>query len=100
MRLAAPLPERDVVATARALAPRIAARAAGADSGLATLAPDIDDLRIAGLLRVPLGTDAGGVGLCCQAGAVADGVDVLRVLGRANGRLEKPLAATRSDLIR
>lgn len=75
---------RDPVASARAIAPRIAARAGAADRGAATLAPDIDDLRGAGLLLAPLGADAGGVGLCWQAGAVADGLDVLRVLGRAN----------------
>ena len=74
----------DAVAVARALAPRIAARAAAADRGEATLAPDIDDLRMAGLLRAPLGPAAGGVGLCWATGAVAEGVDVLRLLGRAN----------------
>lgn len=74
----------DAVASARALAPRIAARAGAADRGEATLAPDIEDLRAAGLLRAPLDPVEGGVCLCRPAGAVADGVDVLRLLGRAN----------------
>ena len=84
MKLAALPATPDTVASARAITPRIAARAAAADRGEATLAPDIDDLRSTGLLQAPLGTAAGGIGLCWQAGAVADGVDVLRLLGRAN----------------
>ena len=84
MKLASVSGDMNAVASAHALAPRIAARAAAADRGEATLAPDIADLRDAGLLVAPLGTGAGGVGLCSAAGAVADGVDVLRVLGRAN----------------
>ena len=84
MRLESPLASSGTVASARALAPSIAARAAAADRGDATLAPDIDDLHAAGLLRAPLSAGTGGVGLCWQAGSVADGVDVLRLLGRAN----------------
>ncbi len=84
MKLAAICPDPTAVASARELMPHIAARAAASDRGEATLAPDIDDLRDAGLLRAPLGAAADGVGLCWQAGAVEDGVDVLRVLGRAN----------------
>jgi len=81
----ATLPEAsNVVAAVRALTPRIAARAAAADRGEQTLAPDIDDLRAAGLLCAPLAAVAGGVGLCWRTGAVEDGFDVLRLLGRAN----------------
>lgn len=74
----------DAVAAARAIAPRIAARAGAADRGDTTLAPDMNDLRTARLLIAPLDTEVGGVGLCWQAGAVAQGVEVLRILGRAN----------------
>lgn len=84
MRLVSSSVVADPVASTRALAPRIAERAAAADRGEATLAPDIHDLRDAGLLQAPLSRFAGGAGLCWQAGAVADGLDVLRVLGRAN----------------
>lgn len=74
----------DPVTAARTVAPRITARAAAADQGAATLAPDLDDMRVMGLLQSPLGIGTGGVGLCWQSGAVLDGLDVLRVLGRAN----------------
>lgn len=69
---------------ADALAPGIVARAGAADRGDATLAPDIEELRHAGLLRSPLDPAEGGVGLCWRDGAVEAGLDVLRVLGRAN----------------
>ncbi|WP_144185774.1 acyl-CoA dehydrogenase family protein [Elioraea rosea] len=84
MKLASPVAHRDFVASVRAIAPRIAARATAADQGEMTLAADIDDLRINGVLRAPLSAVAGGVGLCWHPSAVADGVDVLRLLGRAN----------------
>ncbi|MBQ2260543.1 MAG: acyl-CoA dehydrogenase [Loktanella sp.] len=74
----------DVVAATRVIVPRIVARAAAADKGDTTLTTDIDDLRSTGLLRAPLALLSGGCGLCWQAGAVADGLDVLRLLGRAN----------------
>lgn len=81
----APLPNHlDSVEVARVLAPGIAARAAAVDRDEMTLAEDIAELRGAGLLRAPLAVAAGGSGLCWQTGAVAEGVDVLRVLGRAN----------------
>lgn len=84
MKAASVLTQFDVVASVRALAPAVAARAEAADRGEATLAPDIDALRAAGLLQAPLDLDAGGVGLCWRGRAVAQGMDVLRVLGRAN----------------
>lgn len=84
MKLAAIPPLPDLVAAMRSIAPKIASRAHAADQGLATLADDIDDLRTASLLRAPLDVASGGCGLCWQAGAVGDGVDVLRLLGRAN----------------
>jgi hypothetical protein len=74
----------NVVAATRRIAPLIAARASHADQGQMTLVADIDDLRDAGLLCAPLGMSSGGCGLCWQPGAIADGVDVLRLLGRAN----------------
>lgn len=74
----------DAVGAARVLATAIASRAAAADRGEATLAPDIEDLRHAGLLSAPLCKAAGGIGLCWQADAVLPGLEVLRVLGRAN----------------
>lgn len=84
MRLVSSPVAADPVDSARALAPRIAARAGAADRGEATLAPDMKDLRDSGLLQTSLAAFAGGVGLCWQAGALTDGLDVLRVLGRAN----------------
>lgn len=94
MKLATLRPSPDVVAATRAIAPQIAARADAADRGETTLAADIDALHSAGLLRAPLQRQSGGCGLCWQAGtvtegavtkgAVMDGVDVLRLLGRAN----------------
>ncbi len=84
MKLAAFPPLPDLVAAMRSIAPKIASRAHAADQGSATLAEDIDDLGAASLLRAPLDVASGGCGLCWQAGAVDDGVDVLRLLGRAN----------------
>jgi alkylation response protein AidB-like acyl-CoA dehydrogenase len=75
---------RDPVATTRHLAPDIRARAAAADRGERTLAADIADLHAAALLRAPLPAASGGVGLCWEAGSIGAGVDVLRLLGRAN----------------
>ncbi len=74
----------DPVTSTRAVTPQIVARAADADQGKITLAPDIDDLRAAGLLCAPLSLAEGGIGLCWHAGAVTQGMDVLRLLGRAN----------------
>lgn len=84
MKLASFSTAPDSVAALRAIIPRISARAAAADKGETTLSADIDDLHNAGLLQAPLSVALGGCGLCWQAGAVADGVDVLRLLGRAN----------------
>ena len=84
MTLALHAHQFDAVAAAHDVAPNLEGRAAAADRGEATLAADLEDLHMAGLIRAPLGVFAGGVGLCWEPGAVAGGVDVLRVLGRAN----------------
>lgn len=84
MTLALHAHQFDAVAAAHDIAPNLEGRAAAADRGEATLAADLEDLHMAGLIRAPLGVFAGGVGLCWEPGAVAGGVDVLRVLGRAN----------------
>lgn len=84
MSPATPWAHPNPAASARALEPRIAARAAAADRGETTLAPDLDDMREVGLLKAPLRTLTGGVGLCWEYDAVEIGLDVLRILGRAN----------------
>lgn len=74
----------DPVAVVRALASGIAARAAAADRGDASLAPDIAALRDAGVLRAALPARFGGLGLACAGPGLAPGAEVLRRLGRAN----------------
>ena len=62
----------------------IAARASECDSGIATLAEDLDLLHTAGLATAPLRMSHGGRGWAHGAKSTQDLLSALRMLGRAN----------------
>ena len=67
-----------------ALFERIAGRAAAADRGERDLSADLDDIRDAGLLMLPLPRTAGGLALGGKGGDPLALARLLRRLGRAN----------------
>lgn len=73
----------EAVRTARALAPRLFARAAATDAAATFPAQEFDWLREAGLFAAPLAPALGGAGLGAPAATEAL-LDVLRHVGRGN----------------